>query len=146
FRPPRQHVPAFRAAPRFHKAALLQAGQDQLQKLLRNLLPAGDLSDLHGLNSCVCSKIENRLQRVFTLDRNVHWRITSNPPAKLEIRGFSLARQHCVPCARRWATRNQPPPRGPPIVAASVCSTAPLNHGRARLLITPSSRPQPFHW
>ena len=49
FRRARQQVAAFGAAARFDKAALLQAGQNQFQKLLRNLLPAGDLGDLHRL-------------------------------------------------------------------------------------------------
>ena len=49
FRRPRQQVSAFRAAARFHEAALLQAGQNQFQELLRNLLPPRDFGDLDRL-------------------------------------------------------------------------------------------------
>ena len=41
----RQQIAAFGAAARFHEAALLQAGQNQFQKFLGNLLAARDVGD-----------------------------------------------------------------------------------------------------
>src|SRR5712671_3998217 len=69
---PREHVSAFRASPRFHKTALLEAGQDQFQKLLRDVLPAGDFGDLDRLAGWLGGKIEDRLQGIFTLYGNIH--------------------------------------------------------------------------
>ena len=62
---PRQQVAAFGAAARFHKPALLQAGQDQLQELLRDLLPPRDIGDLHRLARRLRRQIEDGLQSVF---------------------------------------------------------------------------------
>src|SRR5712692_4687666 len=69
---PREHVSAFRASPRFHKTALLEARQDQFQKLLRDVLPAGDFGDLDRLAGWLRGKVEDRLQGIFTLYGNVH--------------------------------------------------------------------------
>src|ERR1019366_8897550 len=69
---PRQQVAALRPAPRFHKAALLQPGENQLQKLLRNSLPAGDVGNADRLAMALRRQIENRLQGVFSFDGNVH--------------------------------------------------------------------------
>ena len=44
-----QQIPTFGAAPRFHKTALFQTGQDQLEEFLRDLLPGGDLGYFYGL-------------------------------------------------------------------------------------------------
>ena len=90
-----EQVSALGAAARFDKSALLQTGQNQLQKLLRNLLPAGDFGDLHGLRAGVGRQIENGLKGILALDRNVHGRNAPiNSPAKLEISGFAPIRQH----------------------------------------------------
>ena len=67
-----QQVSALGAAPRFHEAALLQAGQNQLQELLRNLLAAGDVGNFDRLAGALRGQVEDRLQRVFTFDGNVH--------------------------------------------------------------------------
>src|ERR1035438_5093976 len=73
FGTPGQHVSAFSAAARFDEAALFEAGENEFQKLLWNLLPASNLSDFHWLGASVCSQVEDGLESVFTLDRNVHW-------------------------------------------------------------------------
>src|ERR1700676_5377297 len=62
----RQQIPAFAAAPRFHKAALFQTGQNQLQELLWDLLTARDLGNLNGLTRWLGAKVEDSLQGVFT--------------------------------------------------------------------------------
>ena len=68
----RQQIAALGAAARFDEAALLEAGQNQLQKFLRNLLPPGDVGDLDRLAGALRRQVEDRLQSVFTFDGNVH--------------------------------------------------------------------------
>src|ERR1017187_8935627 len=69
---PRQQVAALGAAPRFHKATLLQPGENQLQKFLRNSLAAGDVGNTHRLAGAVRRPIENRLPGAFSFHGNVH--------------------------------------------------------------------------
>src|ERR1035441_9886051 len=69
---PRQQVAALGAAPRFHKAALFQPRENQLQKFLWNSLPAGDVGNAHRLARAPRRQIENRLQGVFSFNGNVH--------------------------------------------------------------------------
>src|SRR5450759_4758608 len=64
----RQHVSSVDAASGFDEAALLQRGQNQLQKFLRNFAAPGDLADLHRAARAVHGEVEDGLQRVFTLD------------------------------------------------------------------------------
>src|SRR5258708_3370970 len=103
---PRQHISAFRSPPRFHKTALLQAGQDQFQKLLRDVLPAGDFGDLDRLAWWLRGKVEDRLQGIFTLYRNVHSAGKSISCIQLEIRkkqggesSFEIAADSAQPIA-----------------------------------------------
>ena len=87
FRRARQQVAAFGAAPRFDEAALLQAGQDQLQKFLRDLLPPRDVGDLDRLARLLQRQIEDRLQRVFTFHGDVQCLANAlRPPEKVEER------------------------------------------------------------
>jgi len=57
----RQQVSALGPAARFHKSRLLEAGQDQLQELLRNLLPAGDIGDPDGLTGTLRGQVKDCL-------------------------------------------------------------------------------------
>src|ERR1022692_2532255 len=66
-----QQISTFRAPARFHEAALLQAGQNQLQEFLWDLLPSGNLGYLHRLARGLGAKIEDGLQGVFTFQRDV---------------------------------------------------------------------------
>src|SRR5438445_13788745 len=68
----RQQISAFGASPRLDESTLLQAGQDQLQKLLRDLLSPGDIGDLDGLTGRLSAEIKDRLQGVLTLYGNLH--------------------------------------------------------------------------
>ena len=68
----RQPITALGAAPRFDESALFQAGQNQLQKFLRDLLAPRDVGDLHRLALRLRRQIEDRLQGVLALDGNVH--------------------------------------------------------------------------
>src|SRR6266567_4727623 len=72
FGPLCEQVTAFGATARFHESALLQAGQNQFQKLLWNLLSARDFGNFYRVGASVGRKIENGLKGVFTLDRNIH--------------------------------------------------------------------------
>ncbi len=74
-----EQIAAFGAAPRFHKAALFEACQDQFQELLGNLLTLGDVGDTNGLTGPAGCQIEYSLERVFTFDGVVHrgWRAQS---------------------------------------------------------------------
>ncbi len=75
----REQVPALGSAARFDEATLLQAGQNQLQKLLWNLLSASNFGDFYRLGARVLREIENGLERILPLHRNVHrW----NSPGK----------------------------------------------------------------
>ncbi len=51
FGTPGEQISAFGATARFDEPALFQAGQNQLQELLRNLLPAGNIGNLYGFAS-----------------------------------------------------------------------------------------------
>ena len=68
----RQQISAFGAAARFDEAALLQAGQDQFQKLLGDLLPSRDVGDFHWLAGRLQREVEDGVQRVLAFDGNVH--------------------------------------------------------------------------
>src|SRR5687768_957769 len=73
-----QHIPAFGAPAGFHEAALLKAGQNQLQKFLRNLLPPRDVGDFDGIPGTLNREIEDRLERIFAFYGDVHARVRDN--------------------------------------------------------------------
>src|SRR5258708_5797132 len=73
-RRPRQQIATLRAAARLDEAALFQSGENQLQKLLRNLLPTRDIGDLDGLPRLLQRQIEDGMQSIITLHRDVHAR------------------------------------------------------------------------
>src|SRR5579883_2453465 len=70
-----QQVSAFGAATRFDEPALLEAGQDQFQKLLRNALPPCNFRDLDRLARRLRREIEDGLQGVFAFDGDVQTEI-----------------------------------------------------------------------
>src|SRR5579864_3775861 len=80
-----QQISTLGAASRLHEATLFQTCQDQLQEFLGNLLPPRDIGDLDGLPRFLYGKIEHRVERILTLDRDVHWRGIRMPEAKLSI-------------------------------------------------------------
>ena len=70
---------ALGSAPRVHESVLFESRQDQLQKLLRNLLPLGNVCNLHRTRwsaprhgKRLRRQIEYRLQGVFALNRDIH--------------------------------------------------------------------------
>src|SRR5258708_2326571 len=67
-----QTITAFGAAAGFDKASLLESGEDQLEKLLRDFLAACHISDLDGLARRLQREVEDRQQGVFTFYGNVH--------------------------------------------------------------------------
>src|SRR5260221_521725 len=75
-RGPRQQIATLSAAARLDEAALFQSGENQLQKLLRNLLPASDIGNPDGLSRLLQRQIEDGMQRIVAFDRDVHarWR------------------------------------------------------------------------
>ena len=50
--------------------------QDQLEKLLRNVLAACDIGNSHGFARTLRRQVENRLQRIFTFDGDVQQRVS----------------------------------------------------------------------
>jgi len=68
FRRARQQVAAFGASAGFDKAALFEAGENQLQEFLGNFLAGGDVCDSHGLAGSLTGEVEDCLKRVFTFD------------------------------------------------------------------------------
>src|SRR5260221_14493266 len=68
-RSPRQQISALGSAPRLDEAALFQSGENQLQKLLRNLLPASDIGDPDGLSRLLQRQVEDGMQPIITLHR-----------------------------------------------------------------------------
>src|SRR5258708_33033593 len=73
-RSPRQQIAALSPPARLDETALFQSGENQLQKLLRNLLPARDIGDLDGLSRLLQRQIEDGMQRIITFHRDVHAR------------------------------------------------------------------------
>src|SRR5215471_3464891 len=72
FRGACQQIAALSAAPRFDKAGLLEAGQDQFEELLRNLLTARDVGDADRFTLSLRRQIEYCLERVLTFDGYMH--------------------------------------------------------------------------
>ena len=77
----RQQVAALSAAPRFHEAALLQARQDQLQKLLRDFLTPRYVGDFDGFAGLLERQVENGVQGVIAFHGDVHAGIYQSPHA-----------------------------------------------------------------
>src|ERR1017187_6260584 len=70
---PGEQIAAFGAAARFHESTLFEAGQNQFQKLLRDLLALRDIGDPNRFTGPPGRQVEDGLQRVFTFDGIVHW-------------------------------------------------------------------------
>src|ERR1035437_1432289 len=69
---PGEQIAAFGAAARFHEATLFEAGQNQFQKLLWNLLALRDIGNANRFTGPPGGQIEDGLERVFTFDGIVH--------------------------------------------------------------------------
>lgn len=69
-----QAIAAFGAAAGFDKASLLEAGEDQLEKLLRNFLAARDIGDLDWLAGG-CSERSKTASRAYSLFTEMFMRI-----------------------------------------------------------------------
>jgi hypothetical protein len=67
-----QAIAALGAAAGFDEASLLESGEDQFQKLLRDFLAACHVSDLDRLPGGLKREVEDREQGVFTFYGNVH--------------------------------------------------------------------------
>ena len=67
-----KQISAFGSAARFDESSLFQAGENQLQKLLRNPLAARDVGDLDRLARALERQVEHGVQGVFTFDGDVH--------------------------------------------------------------------------
>ena len=95
---PRQQIAALGAAARFHEAALLQAGQDQFQKFLRNFLPAGAISAILTGSPGLCEARSKIACSAYS------------PLTEM----FKLKMLTCVQSTRNFAIRITPPnlPRG----------------------------------
>src|SRR5579884_188142 len=124
----RQQVATFGAAARFDEPALLEAGQDQFQKLLRNALPPCNFRDLDRLARRLRREIEDGLQGVFAFDGDVQTEIVRQGGG-WRISGWGLGPEHsCRPApipgvqnwkrsprvTRRLLAAEPPPPPGPP--------------------------------
>ena len=86
-------------AARLHKAALLEAGENQLQEFLRDFLPPGDVRDdteLAGLRTVVFLEIENRAKRRSALEfRQLHSRVRFRD--RESAVGRSEVKSDCLP-------------------------------------------------
>ena len=72
FGPAGKKIAALRAAPRFDETALLEAGEDQLEEFLGNLLTPGDIGDSYRVATGLGSEIEDGMEGIFTLDGDIH--------------------------------------------------------------------------
>lgn len=94
-----EQIPAFRAAAGINEAVLLQSGKDELEKLLRYLLTLGDVGDFdgrHGPTRLRCGdvlrgEIEDSLERILALDRDVHPESTNDSSWAAAARGQGSA-------------------------------------------------------
>ena len=64
--PAGEQIATFCASARFHKATLFEAGEDQFQKFLGDVLPFGDVGNADGVACCVQRQVKNGLQSVLT--------------------------------------------------------------------------------
>ena len=88
-----QPIASLGAAPRFDEAALLEAGEDQFQKFLRDFLPGGDIGDLHRVAHRLHGEVEDRLQGILALYGNVHSNANYRDCTRCRARLLAMQRQ-----------------------------------------------------